>query len=69
MSIRENASEQETLIGRRINLRPFDRDDLPHIQKWSNDAELRRLIGDVAPMDDVETERWYRELLADKDRM
>lgn len=69
MSVRENVSKQETLIGRRVYLRPFCRDDLPYIQKWWNDAELRRLIGEVAPMSRAETEKWYREWLADKDRI
>ena len=69
MSVRENVSKQETLIGRRVYLRPFERDDLPYIQRWSNDAELRRLTGEVAPMSRAETEKWYKELLADKDRM
>jgi len=69
MSVRENVSKQDTLTGRRVYLRPFERDDLPYIQKWSNDAELRKLIGEVAPMRGAETERWYKELLADKDRM
>jgi diamine N-acetyltransferase len=64
----ENVSEQGTLTGRRVYLRPFGRDDLPYIQKWSSDAELRRLIGEVAPMSRAETEKWYSELLADKDR-
>jgi RimJ/RimL family protein N-acetyltransferase len=61
--------ERKSIIGERIFLRPFSRDDLPYIQKWSNDAELRRLIGEVAPMSRADTEKWYRELLADKDRV
>ena len=69
MSVRENVSKQETLIGRMVYLRPFERDGLPYIQKWWNDAELRRLIGEVAPMSRAETEKWYREWLADRDRM
>jgi len=69
MSVRENVSKQETLIGRRVYLRPFERDDLHYIQKWSNDAELRRLVGEVAPMSRAETEKFYKELLADKNRM
>jgi len=69
MSIRKKVSKQETLTGTRVYLRPFSRDDLPYIQKWSNDAELRRLIGEVAPMSRAETEKWYNELLADKDRI
>jgi len=69
MSVRKNALKQEALTGKRVYLRPFGRDDLPYIQKWSNDAELRRLIGEVAPMGRAETEKWYGELLADKDRI
>lgn len=69
MSNRKSMSRHETLNGRRVCLRPFCRDDLPYIQKWSNDAELRRLIGEVAPMSRAETEKWYKELLADKDRI
>ena len=69
MPIRKNVSKQEILTGRKVCLRPFSRDDLPYIQKWSSDAELRRMIGEVAPMSQAETEKWYQELLDDKDRM
>jgi diamine N-acetyltransferase len=69
MPARKNVSKQETLIGSTVCLRPFGRDDLPHVQKWSEDAELRKLIGEVAPMSRAATEKWYRELLADKDRI
>jgi diamine N-acetyltransferase len=69
MPSRKNVSKQEILTGRRVYLRPFSRDDLPYIQKWSNDAELRKLIGEVAPMSKAETEKWYQKLLDDKDRM
>jgi len=63
------AAERKSLIGERVFLRPFSKRDLPHIQRWSNDAELRKLIGEVAPMSRADTEKWYRELLADKDRV
>lgn len=63
------AVEREPLIGERIFLRPFSRDDLPYIRKWSKDAELRRLIGEVAPMSQADTEKWYKELLANRDRV
>lgn len=69
MPVKVDVPKQETLMGRRVYLRPFGRDDLPHIQKWSNDAELRKLIGEVASMSRVETEKWYKDLLADKDRL
>jgi RimJ/RimL family protein N-acetyltransferase len=69
MSIRENVPERETLIGRRVCLRPFDKDDVEYLQKWSNDAELRKLIGEVEPMSQAETGKFYKELRADKDRI
>ena len=61
--------ERKSLIGKRVVLRPFEKRDLIHCQRWSNDAELRKLIGEVAPMSRADTEKWYRELLADKDRV
>jgi diamine N-acetyltransferase len=69
MPIIENVLKQETLTGRRVYLRALSKDDLPYIQKWSNDAELRRLTGEVAPMSGAEIKKWYEDLLADKDRM
>ena len=68
MPIRKNVSEQETLTGRRVCLRPFGKKDATYIQKWSNDAGLRRLIGEVASMSRAETEKFYKELRNDKDR-
>ena len=69
MPVGEKAPKRETLTGRRVYLRPFGRDDLPYIQKWSNDAELRKLTGEIAPMSRAEAEKWYKELVADNDRM
>lgn len=69
MSIREDAPGQETLTGDRIYLRPFGRKDSAYLQKWSNDAEIRRLTGEVAPMSPAETEEFYEKLRVDKDRL
>jgi len=60
--------EGESLIGERIFLRPFSKKDLPHIQRWSTDAELRRLTGEIAPISQAEAEKFYRELRADENR-
>jgi RimJ/RimL family protein N-acetyltransferase len=64
-----NYSEQLSLIGRRVILRPFSKDDLPFVQKWSNDAEIRKLTGEVAPMDSVEAEKFFESLRVDKNRL
>jgi RimJ/RimL family protein N-acetyltransferase len=61
--------ERKSLIGERIFLRPFAKRDLTHFQRWENDAELRKLIGEVAPMSRTEVEKWYKDLLADQDRV
>jgi RimJ/RimL family protein N-acetyltransferase len=61
--------ERKQLVGERILLRPFSKRDLPHIQRWSADAELRKLIGEVAPMSGAEAEKFYKELRADKGRV
>jgi len=61
--------ERKSLVGERVFLRPFGKKDLPHIQRWSADAELRKLIGEVAPMSEAEAEKFYKELRADKDRI
>ncbi|MBN1945747.1 MAG: GNAT family N-acetyltransferase [Bradymonadales bacterium] len=40
------------LVGRRLVLRPVERDDLPWIRKWTNDPEIRALTGQVEPMNE-----------------
>ena len=66
---KKSVSTQRSLVGRRLYLKPFSRGDLPYIQKWSNDSEIRRLTGEVSPMSRAEAERFHRELRADKDRL
>jgi diamine N-acetyltransferase len=67
MSSRKNMLNHAVLTGRRVYLRPFNKYDLSHSQRWSNDPEIRKLIGEVAPMTDAETEKFYEELIKDKD--
>ncbi len=69
MPLPNNLPEQETLMGRRVFLRPFGRDDTKYLQKWSNDAEFRKLTGEVEPMSNEETEKFYEELRKDKERI
>jgi RimJ/RimL family protein N-acetyltransferase len=61
-------TETKPLIGERIRLRPFTKKDLAYTVRWSEDAELRKLIGEIAPMSQAEAEKWYRELCADENR-
>ncbi|HVP26602.1 MAG TPA: GNAT family protein [Candidatus Bathyarchaeia archaeon] len=61
--------EQEMLRGRRVFLRPFGKDDVKYLRKWSEDAELRKLIGEVEPMSRAEIEKFYEKLRKDKERV
>ena len=60
--------EKKSLVGERVFLRPFRKVDLKHIQRWSNDVELRKLTGEVAPINQAEAEKFYEELRADENR-
>ena len=62
-------SKHEPLVSRRVILRPFSKDDLKFVQKWSNDTEIRKLTGEVAPIDDAEAERFFESLRVDKNRL
>jgi len=58
----------ESLTSKRVYLRPFGRNDLSCVQKWSKDPEIREMTGEVAPMSRAVAERWYRGLRTGKDR-
>jgi hypothetical protein len=60
MSIKRKVTKKEFLIGKRIYLRPFSKNDLSYVQKWSNDPEIRKLTGEVAPMKRAEAEKSYK---------
>ncbi len=57
------------LIGERIYLRPMEKDDLPHVRKWSNDPEIRRLTGETTPMSVEEAEAFYERIQKDESRI
>ena len=55
------------LIGRRVYLRPLQKEDLVHIRKWYDDAEIRGLIGEVTSMSHSDCEK-FLEVHADSSR-
>jgi RimJ/RimL family protein N-acetyltransferase len=57
-----------TLVDRRVCLRPLARQDLIYLRKWLEDAEIRGLIGEVAPMSKGESEKFLEKVRADTGR-
>lgn len=57
------------LSGERVYLRPFERDDLPIIQVWVNDPELRWQIGEVRPSSQYDMEAHYEKIRDDASRV
>lgn len=57
------------LTGERVYLRPLEKDDMCYIRTWFNDAEVRRLIGEVKPMNQVEADRYFDHICNDQDRI
>ena len=56
------------LIGKRIYLRSFAREDLVHLRRWWEDAELRGLIGETKPMSQADCEKFLEKVYADSSR-
>jgi RimJ/RimL family protein N-acetyltransferase len=50
-----------------VTLAPLERDDLPRVLTWVNDAELCRAVVRVLPVTQLEHERWYEALILRKD--
>jgi RimJ/RimL family protein N-acetyltransferase len=57
------------LIGERVYLRPLEREDAPHIQRWTNDPALRRLTGAVTPMTRAGAEAYVARVQGDESRI
>ncbi len=68
---RPSEEEERTphvLTGTRLYLRPLTREDLAHIRRWSEDAELRTLIGELGPMSEAESEEYLYQVDAYSNR-
>jgi RimJ/RimL family protein N-acetyltransferase len=49
--------------GELVTLRAIERADLPHLQRWSNDAELQRMLGGWHfPTSSKDQEEWFAQL-------
>ena len=57
------------LTGARVYLRPLEKDDLPVLRTWNNDAEIRALTGEVTPLSTVGAEQYFERLASDPGRI
>lgn len=56
------------LIGKRVYLRPLEKEDLIYIRKWSNDPEIRGLTGEVTSTSQVDADKFLEEVHDDDTR-
>ncbi len=56
------------LTGKHIYLRSFAREDLVHLRRWWEDAELRGLIGETTAMSQADCEKFLEKVYADSSR-
>jgi RimJ/RimL family protein N-acetyltransferase len=62
-------SNSAFLIGKRVQLRPFEKADLPLIIRWNNDPDTRSLTGEVYPSTLHSAEAWYDRIKDDPGRV
>lgn len=56
------ASRVMFLEGKRLYLRPVEKEDLSRCQRWVNDPDARRFVLSNWPMDAVAEEEWFDKL-------
>ena len=64
----KSEGKSRVLSGKRVYLRPLTRADLVYLRRWSDDAEIRGLIGDTTPMSQAECEKFLEKVYADSSR-
>ncbi|MGQ9628969.1 MAG: GNAT family N-acetyltransferase [bacterium] len=55
------------LVGEKVILRPFEREDMERALKWINDREIMRLTGVYRPISLDRQKLWYEDLLRRND--
>lgn len=56
------------IMGTGLALRRLEREDLPHVRRWLDDPELRRLIGSTSPMSEQDALEWFQRVQNDSHR-
>jgi diamine N-acetyltransferase len=57
------------LIGKRVYLRPLEKEDLVYLRRWANDPEIRRLTGEVTPMSQAQADEFLAKVHNDRERV
>ena len=57
------------LKGKLVILKPLSEKDLSRVQQWSQNAELRKMTGQVSAYTPTTVKQWYQELSDDPDRV
>lgn len=57
------------LLGRRVCLRPLEKEDLAAIRQWANDPDIRRLTGEVEPMSQAKAEEFLAKVDGESGRV
>jgi RimJ/RimL family protein N-acetyltransferase len=71
MNIEPTQASQEApfLSGKRVYLRPLEREDLPALLRWINDPETRMLTGETMPMSRAGGEAYFERIQKDSSRV
>ena len=56
------------IVGKKVQLRPIERDDLPRFVEWFSDSEVRRHLLIYLPFSLAQEERWFENLLGQLER-
>jgi len=54
------------LSGRKVNLRPFLKADIPTLTRWVNDPEVREFVSATLPQTEKQEEDWFNKLGSDE---
>ena len=70
MSMDSGSNRQRAfLVGKRVYLRPLEREDLTAIRRWANDPEVRGLTGEATPMSEAGADEFLERVRHESDRV
>ena len=56
--MKKNKNNVVFLAGKRVSLRPVEKEDVPDLERWINDEEVRRNLLSFLPMNKADEEEW-----------